>query len=415
MKVVVIGNSAAGLSAIESFRKINKEADITLISKEGGHAYSRVLLPYVLRGKLPYEKMTIRTAKYYEEHNIKYIEAEVTGFLEDEKIIQLDNGERIEYDQVLIASGSNPVRPPIPGIQEEGIYHMWTKSDVDSLTPYFKEGKRVLVIGSGFVSLQAAWAAVVKGLDVTVVELAPRIMPNVLDEIGGTMLTDQIRAKGVDLKVKTLTQKIEKQADGTFMIYFKDQESIEVDFIIVGTGVRPNTSFLEGTSIEVDRGILVDECMETNVKGIYAAGDVARGKTTFDEERQIHALWPTAIEMGKVAGQNMAGIVRPYEGSLNMNVTQMYDLTVASIGRFSEELTTRSVTLPKREKGYLKVCYDGERVVGACLVGSSDSVKVLGKLRPIIRKRINTDVEPEKLEMYLQIQAFGSTNERKFI
>lgn len=408
MKIIVIGNSAAGLSAIEAFRKVDKESEIILISKEGGNAYSRVLLPYVLRGKLQYNNMIIRDDQYYKDLNIKYIEGEVTRVCEEENYLLVDGSTSINYDKLLIATGSNPVKPPIPGINEEGIYHMWTKSDVDKLTPYFKKDKRVLVIGSGFVSLQAAWAAVVKELEVTVVELADKIMPTILDEVGGQILANQILKKGVDLKTKTLTQKIEKLEDGSFRVHFKDQNPIEVDFIIVGTGVRPNVKFLDETSIEIDRGILVDETMRTNIENIYSAGDVAQGVTTFDEDRQIHALWPTAIEMGKIAGQNIAGLNRKYEGSLNMNVTQMYDLTVGSIGRFSKDLTTKSFVFPEENIGYLKICYDGDLVVGGCLVGSSDAVKVLGKLRPIIRKRIITDVEPEKLEMYLQMKAFAS-------
>jgi nitrite reductase (NADH) large subunit len=408
MRIVIIGNSAAGLSAMEAIRKVDKDCEITLISKEGGKAYSRVLLPYVLRGKLDYDNMIIRDDDYYERLNINYIKGEVTKIYEVKKHLMVDGLIVVNYDKLLIATGSDPVKPPIPGINEDGIYHMWTKKDVDKLIPYFKKGKRVLVIGSGFVSLQAAWAAVVKGLKVSVVELMDRIMPNVLDNTGGELLTEQIFKKGVDLRVSTLTQKIEKLEDGTFKVHLKDQKPIEVDFIIVGTGVRPNTKFLESTSVEVDRGILVDENMRTNIDNIYAAGDVAQGVTTFDEDRQIHALWPTAIEMGKIAGKNMAGLKTKYEGSLNMNVTQMYDLTVASMGRFTDELTTKSFVFPEENRGYLKVCYDGDLIVGGCLVGSSEDVKVLGKLRPIIRKRIISDVDAEKLEMYLQMKAFAS-------
>lgn len=407
MKIVVIGNSAAGLSAIEAYRKIDKSSDITLISKEGGNAYSRVLLPYVLRGKLAYENMTIRDDKYYKDMNINYIEGDVTELNNKDKLVTVGN-KLIEYDKLLIATGSNPVKPPIPGIDQDGIFHMWTKKDVDGLTPYYKSGKKVLVIGSGFVALQAAWAAVVKGLDVTVVELAGRIMPSVLDEEGGKILHEQILEKGVDLRVNTITERIEKKEDGTFEVFFKDCESLNVDFIIVGTGVRANTAFLKETDIEVDRGILVDRYMRTNDDDVYSAGDVAQGYTSFDEGQVIHALWPTAVEMGKIAGKNMAGLNSEYEGSLNMNVTQMYDLTVASIGRFSHDLVTKSYVFPNDPRGYLKVCYENELVVGACLVGSSDAVKVLGKLRPIIRKKIVADVTPEKLEMYLQVRAFSS-------
>lgn len=406
---MIIGNSAAGLSAVEAIRKHDKDISITVISKEGGGAYSRVLLPYVLRGKLEYDNLFIRNKQYYEENNINYIEKLVTKIDEEKNTVLLDDKTVINYDKLLIATGSNPVKPPIEGINNEGIYHMWTKSDVDGLTKHFKAGKRVLVIGSGFVSLQAAWAAHCKGLEVKVVELASRVMTNVIDDEGAKLLTEKIKSFGVDLKTNTLTQKIEKQADGSLKVYLKDQEPMEVDFIIVGTGVRPNTSFLEDTKVIVNRGIEVDKNMRTNIENIYAAGDVACGPTTFGEEHVIHALWPTAIEMGKVAGLNMIDVNLDYEGSLNMNVTQMYDLTVGSMGRFSNDLQCETYIFPEeRKKGYLKVCMVDGCVVGGCLVGSSDAVKILGKLRPIIRKKVKVDVHPEKLEMYLQMKAFNS-------
>lgn len=410
MGIVIIGNSAASLSALDTIRAHDKKIKVTIISKEGEPAYSRVLLPYFLRGKLSHDKLFIRDKKYYEDNEVEYIEKAVVSINSGDKKVKLEDNTEISYDKILIATGSSAVSPPIPGINQEGIYHMWTKDDAEKLEPYYKKGNRVLVLGSGFVSLQAAWAAVVKELEVTVIELSPRIMPSVLDEHGAEVLTENIRKSGIDLRVSTLTEKIEKQANGTFRVFIKDQEEIEVDFIIVGTGVRANIQLVDESGIEVDRGILVDEYMRTNVPDIYSAGDVAQGLTTFGEKHVIHALWPTAIEMGQVAGLNMLGINHAYEGSLNMNVTQMYNKTVASIGRFSDEqVKTVHIFEDDGHSGYLKVCYEDNCVIGACLVGSTESVPLLGKLRALIKKRIKVDVEPEKLEMFLQIKAFNSS------
>jgi len=411
INITVIGNSAAGLAAVEAIRKIDKNIPINVISKEGGAAYSRVLLPYVLRGKVAYENMTIRSGSYYEDLKINYIEDEVTKLNTETKSVTLANGTEVPYGKLLIATGSNPVKPPIEGINADGIYHMWTKEDLDGLRPHFESGKRMAVIGSGFVSLQAAWAAVYKGLEVTVIELANRIMPNVIDDKGAEILSDKIRSFGVDLRTETLTTSIEKLDDGNFKIHMKDKEPVIVDCIVVGTGVRPNIQFLEGSSVTVDRGIPVNEFMETNVQDIYASGDVACGPTTFGEKNIIHALWPTALEMGEHAGINMIGEKTAYEGSLNMNVTQMYDLTVASMGRFSDALDHQTYIFPETAgKGYLKVSYDDGIMAGACLVGSTEAVKILGRLRPLIKEKKKIDICPEKLEMYLQINAFASVD-----
>lgn len=414
MHVVIVGNSAAGLSALESFRKEDKDAKVTLISKEGGLAYSRVLLPYYLRGKVDYDTFFIRDQKYYDDMNVEYIEASVEQVKDQEKIVTLSDGREVSYDKLLIATGSRAVKPPVPGLDNEGVYNMWTLDDVNSLEPYFKKGKRVMVLGSGFVSLQAAWAALCKGVDVKIIELAGRIMPTVLDEKGASLLTAKIEELGADLRVNTLTEKVEKTEEGTFKIYTKGNEPFEVDFIIVGTGVRANIGLVDGTEVATDRGILVGPAMETTVKDIYSAGDVAQGPTAFGDKHMIHALWPTAIEMGKIAGANMAGKALCYEGSLNMNTTQMFDITVASMGKFNDGEGDRVVVLDGETfggYGYVKFVYQENLIVGVTTIGSSDLVPLLGKLRPIIRKKMVLDLPAEKLGAYLHLQLAGNAPE----
>ncbi len=398
MKIVIIGNSAAGINALEEFRKHDKESEVTLISKEGGPAYSRVLLPYYLRGKVDYNNFFIRDNAFYKKMGAEYIEAEVINIDEEKKVVEIDSGKKILFDKLLIASGSSAFMPPIEGLAGQGVYNMWTLEDVKNIEPLFKKNNRVLVLGSGFVSLQAAWAAVCKGLDVTIYELASRIMPRVLDDMGAKLLHEKILEHTGKLYVNTLTQRIEKREDGTMVVHAKDKDPIEVDLIIVGTGVRPNIGFLKDTSVKIDRGILVNANMETSVSGIYSAGDVAQGPTTFGEEHVIHALWPTAIEMGKIAGANMAGMKIEYEGSLNMNVTQLFEITVASMGCFMDgEGSKIWERYDEKEKSYIKVVLEAGIPIGGTIAGGSDLVAFLGVLRPFIRKKKSIEDSPEKL------------------
>jgi NAD(P)H-nitrite reductase large subunit len=397
MNIVIIGNSAAGLNALETFRKYDSDSKITVISKEKGKPYSRVLLPYFLRGKLQHDDMYIRDEKYFDNMNAEYIEKEVVKIDEVSKEVILDDNSKVSYDKLLIATGSSAAKPPIPGLEKEGVYHMWTKEDAENLEPFFKEGKKVLVLGSGFVSLQAAWAAITKGLEVKVIELADRIMPSVLDSKGAQMLMDKIIEFGVDLRLNAMTKKIEKLENGGHRVFVEGQEPFDVDFVIVGTGVRPNVGFLEGTEVKIDRGILVDKGMRTNVDGIYAVGDVAQGPTTFGEANVIHALWPTAMEMGKIAGANMSGKDFEYEGSLNMNVTQLFEITVASMGMFmdgaSEEVF---IDIDEKNNNYVKIVLKDCIPVGGTVVGSSELVKLLGVMRPSIRKK-DSKFNPEEI------------------
>ena len=406
-KIVIIGNSAAGLSALENFRKHDQESQVTVISKEGKLPYSRVLIPYILRKKISYAGIHICPEDYFEKYHAEMICDEVIGIDIEKQTVKTEQTE-YPYDELLIATGSYAVSPPIEGINQEGVFHMWTQSDLDHLIPYFDHSKKVCVIGSGFVALQAAWAARYRGLDVVVLELMDRIMPSVLDEEGARLLTEKIREKGVNLRTGVSTQRFEKMDDGTFKIHLAGGEEIEADFVIVGTGVRSNIGFLKDTDIQTERGILVDSHMRTNIPNIYAAGDVAAGPTTFGDEHLIHALWPTACEMGKTAGKNMAGIDFEYEGSLNMNVTEMYGVTVASMGKFYDADADQTYVFDETAGyGYLKICYKDDKVVGACLVGSSDAVKIFGKMRPIIRKKESIECKPEEIFDYINKTTFN--------
>jgi nitrite reductase (NADH) large subunit len=399
MRIVIIGNSAAGLSALEAFRRIDHESSVTVISKESGRPYSRVLLPYFLRGKIPHSNLFIRDEDYFTRYNAECIQSRVVNVNPKKRQAVLKDGRILEYDRLLIATGSSPVRPPIPGLEGEGIYHLWSLDDAEALSPYFEKGGKVAVIGAGFISLQAAWAALYRGLDVCVVELMPRIMPKVVDDHCAQILTRKMKAMGVDLRLNTITGDIERTATGSFILHVKGGEPIAADFIIVGAGVRPNIDFLKDTDIEVEQGILVNNRMETSIPGIYAAGDVAQMPSALEAKLVVHALWPTAVKSGRIAGTNMAGEKAIFSGSLNMNVTQMFDITVASMGNFIETdgvETWSDDGIPNDQ--YLAILLKNGIPVGAVSAGSSELVSTLGQLQPLIREKIPVGSRPGKIE-----------------
>ncbi len=399
MRTVIIGNSAAGLSALEAFRRIDQESSVTVISKESSRPYSRVLLPYFLRGKIPHSKLFIRDENYYEHQNAECIQDSVVKIDPVIRRVVLQGGRILEYDRLLIATGSSPVRPPIPGLEGEGIHNLWSLDDADALEPYFEKGGKVVVIGAGFISLQAAWAALYRGLKVCVVELLPRIMPKVVDDRCAQILTRKMKEMGVDIRVGTVTENIERTVDGTFLFHLKGGETIAADFIVVGAGVRPNIDFMKDTDIKVQQGILVNSQMETSIPGIYAAGDVAQAPSVLEAKPVVHALWPTAVSSGRIAGTNMAGERAMYSGSLNMNVTQMFDITVASMGHFIEtdEVDTWSDDDAPDDQ-YFKILLRNGIPVGAVSAGSSELVTTLGLLQPLIREKIHVGSQPGKLK-----------------
>jgi nitrite reductase (NADH) large subunit len=395
MQVVIIGNSAAGLSGLEAFRKKDQSSSVTIVAKEGEVPYSKVLLPYYLLGKIPYANLFTRDKNYYARLNAKCIKGNVVKLLPEQQAVLLESGTLLPYDKLLIATGSSPVKPPIPGLSGNGIYHLWTLADVENLAPYYNKGKRVVVLGSGFVSLQGAWAALSRGLDVSVIELMDRIMPRVLDDHAAALLTARMIKSGVDLRINTFTREIERTGDGKLVLHFKNGKSLTSDFIIVGTGIRPNIEFTAGTGIKIDAGIVVNKQMETTLPGVYAAGDVAQVPSASGGDPVVHALWPTAIETGCVAGTCMALGKSNYRGSLNMNVTQMFDITVASMGEFTEIEGSESwidENLP--EDQYLKIVLKDGIPIGAICAGGSELISTLGMLRPLIREKVSLQGKP---------------------
>lgn len=402
MQIVIIGNSAAGMSALEAFRKQDQTSSVTMIAQEGRRPYSKVLLPYFLRGRIPYEHLFIRDDDYYEKLTTQFINQKVTRLLPDQKCVQLESGESISYDKLLIATGSTPTSPKIPGLSGKGIHHLWTLDDGIQLSSCFNKGKHVAVLGSGFVSLQGACAARTKGLNVSVIELMNRIMPRALDDRGAEILSTHMKRSGVDVRVNTATTKVERTDDDKFVLHFSDETTLTTDFLIVGTGVRPNIDFLEGTCIKIDAGIIVNNQMETSILGVYAAGDVAQVPSFTGGKPVVHPLWPTAIETGRVAGNCMAMCQTDYKGSLNMNVTQMFDVTVASMGEFADNdgcVNWVDESLPDDQ--YLKVVLKDDIPIGATCVGSADLISTLGILRPLIREKVRLQGKPEMLKEFM--------------
>ncbi len=387
MHLAIVGNSAAALSALEAFRKRDRTSTVTVLSDEPAAAYSRVLLPYFLRGKLPYDGLFIRRPDYYSGHGAELLLGTRVGGVDAAgRRLELSGGRSLAFDQLLLATGSTPSKPPIPGLEGPHVQHLWTLADALGLDARFREGGRALVLGAGFVALQAAWAAHRRGLDVAVVEIVDQVLPRVLDAPAAGVLREQIEACGVAVHTGTRTEGLEHDRNGGLRVVAAGLDPFAVDLVIVGTGVRPNTHLLP-EAVEPGRpGFAVDAGMATGVEGIYAAGDVARGPVSGGGAPEIHALWPTAVEQGAVAGANLAGAELVYSGSLSMNVTEMFGLTVASLGRVTEVPGDRvEVRLDLPGIRYFKLVSRGEAPVGALALGGSAGASLLGRLRPAVR------------------------------
>ncbi|MCX6373621.1 MAG: FAD-dependent oxidoreductase [Actinobacteria bacterium] len=385
MHVVIIGSSAAGLSALEAFRRRDNSSPVTVVSAEAGRPYSRVLLPYYLRGRILHEGLFIRPEDCYERLDARTVFGEFVERVDaEEREVILRDGRAIAYDRLLVAAGSRPSAPPIEGLEGPGVQGFWTLDDAARLDRDLRPGVRLMVLGAGFVALQAAWAAHRRGAAVTVVELEGRILPRVLDEEAARLLRRRIEAVGVQIATSVCIAGVER-ACGELCCTAAGADTYEADIVIVATGVLPNDGLLAEAVSTRGPGLEVAATMETAVADVFAAGDVARAPM-WGGAAGVLALWPVAVAQGRVAGANLAGAGLDYEGGLSANVTEMFGVTVASVGRFEQAPGEDAVILYDLPGvDYLKLVVAEGVPKGAVYLGGQQAVRLLGRLVPYIR------------------------------
>ncbi len=436
-RYLILGNSAAALSAIDAIRQRDRDGLITVVSKEPEPTYSRVALPYILSREKHLRQITLQEPEYYRANGVMLVSGAGANHLDPvKKAVHFSGAPAVSYDKLLIATGSESRVPPIQGIEDADPCYHWTLADTQKIQRQMADAKSCFVIGAGFISLLTISALIkVANLKYTVVEMADQVMPQLLDEPAGRALERVMRDKGIDLilgdtvaSIEPRTNVIRRNAEsgaagpspgsegaGRYTITLKSGATHQAGMIVVGAGVRPNVEFLrtplpahpealEGRAeqprsapgLDIARGILVNERQETNLPGVYAAGDCAEGFDFITGERALHAIWPTAVDQGRVAGANMAGDSQRYPGSLSWNVTELFGITMASVGEFRDvganALRPREpVVFQNRSANtYRKLLLEDGRIVGAVVIGRAQHVQDLGVVQAMIRRR--TDI-----------------------
>jgi NAD(P)H-nitrite reductase large subunit len=391
-RVVIIGNSAAGLSALEAFKKRDPDSRVILIDQEPYPAYSRVITPYFIMGGMKQEgNLFLREKNYYKELGVKPLfGVKVLGIDTKRRETLLDNGKKEPFDLLLLATGSAPTRPRIRGVKTGEIGVLRSIDDarrLKALKPSIQNG---LFLGGGLVSLQTLQALYRRGGRYTLLMKSDRILSQTLDQEAAERVENHLKKMDVGLiKGRDVIQL--KRKKGPMSALLDNGDEVETDFIFAGKGVEPNIDFLKGSGIKTKRGILVNRQMETNVEGIYAAGDVAMAPDFFTGESVLYGLWSSAVEQGEIAGKNMAGLKEEYPGNLRMNVTRVFAMPVVSIGdvgsgRVSETLVKKD----EKRNIYRKLCFDGKGTfIGAILINQVDD---LGVLHGLIQERKDGEI-----------------------
>jgi len=322
--------------------------------------------------------------------------------------VRLAGGARLNYDRLLIASGSHPIRPDIPGIDLPGVHACWTMDDARRIIARAAPGSRVLQVGAGFIGCIIMEALVTRGVRLTVVEMGDRMVPRMMTPVAGNMIRTWCEGKGVTVHVESRVTKIRRAADGSdaLVATLDTGGELEADLVIVAAGVRPNIGFLAGSGIECGAGITIDDAMRASVPGVYAAGDVAEGIDPSTGKRAVNAIQPTAVEQGRVAALNMAGNDVRTRGHLTLNVLDTLGLISSSFGQWWSEAGGESAELiDEREYRYLSLQFRDDRLVGATSIGLTEHV---GILRGLIDGRVRLGPWKERLkrEPLLLVEAY---------
>ncbi|MDM7456896.1 MAG: FAD-dependent oxidoreductase [Tepidimonas sp.] len=382
---VILGAGPAGVIAAETIRKHAPTDHITLVGDEPEPPYSRMAIPYLLIGHIDEAGTYLRkTADHYERLRIERVQGQAIAVDASARTVRLDGERTLTYDRLLIATGSRPVRPPVPGIDLPGVHHCWTLADARAIMERARPGARVLQLGAGFIGCIIMEALQQRGVTLTIVEMGDRMVPRMMGPAAGGMIRDWCQAKGVSVHTSTRLEAIEPGAP--LIARLSNGHALEADLVIIAAGVKPAIDFLEDSGIRCLQGVLTDEHMQTNVAGVFAAGDCAEAFDKVSGTTIVSAIQPNAAEQARVAAHNMVGRRAELRGVTQINVLDTLGLISTSFGNWQGVPGgDRVEQVDIEHRKVLSLCFDGEVMIGCNTVGWTDHV---GALRGLVEGRI---------------------------
>jgi len=395
---LIIGNSTAAIGAIEAIRSKDTDGRIGVVAHEFEHTYSRPLITYFMSGKVPEDKVYYRPEDFYDRYNIERIFGrQVNGISTDDNAVILEDGSRIGYGMLLIAAGGSPISMNVPGVDRPGVFFMNTMDDARRAKGWLAHARRAVVVGAGLTGLKTAEALVELGQEVTVVELAPRVLVTTLDTVASDIVREVMVKNGVDVLTGVQVTSIDGADDTNDVAsaVLSTGERIACDSLFVTIGIRPRIEIVNGSDIRVGRGILVDRHMQTNIPNVYAAGDIAEAYDPIMGSSRVLPILPNAYIGGRVAGLNMVGVESLYNLGMSVNSVSFFGYPVMSAGLAAqEEDDFHRVVSIRRGCEYKKFVIKDGKLVGMIVCGD---VNRAGIITGLMRAGVNVDGSEQKL------------------
>lgn len=370
---LIIGASHAALSALNTLRMHDPDGAVTMVTRDASLPYSPTVLPYVVSGRSSPERVFLRDDDYFRAQKVDYRRGAAVATVDPARnTVRLEGGDEIAYGKLLVASGARPIVPPIPGLATVPFHVLRTLDDAVALHEALPSTQHAVVLGAGLIGMHAAENLAKAGAKVTIVEMQPHVLPGYFDAEAAALIERAFIAAGVRLHTGTQAMRVDPAARGC-RIALSSGEAIDCDLLVVGVGVAPITDFLAGSSVEIDRGVLVDDTMRSSVANIWAAGDVAQARGFYDGAKTLNGILPDAVEQGRIAGMAMAGDpgVKNYPGGVPLNTYTFFGKQALSVGVHGDGVAGAEVikTLDAEQGRYLKIVLADNRLLGIFGIG----------------------------------------------
>ena len=290
MKHLILGNGPAGVVAVETLRRAAPRDEIVMVGSESEPSYSRMAIPYLLEGNIDESGTWLRkTPDHFDKLGVRQLNARAVALDTAQQRVLFADGHFENYDRLLVATGSHPVRPPIPGVDLPEVQTCWTLADARAIAAHAKPGARVIQLGAGFIGCIIMEALAKRGVELTVVEMGDRMVPRMMTPKAGGMIKRWVQEKGIRVVTSAGVERIDRGDAGgaPLTVKLSTGDLLPCDLLIVAAGVAPNIAFLDATPVHVAKGVLVDAHMETSVPGIFAAGDVADAPDLFTGDHLV--------------------------------------------------------------------------------------------------------------------------------